>query len=232
MAAGAHPADPEQDRNLVAADLTTNHGDAVILCPRPLSALPSWVIMTLCFDSQYVHEEGGPMKRTLQVLPLFVAVAALAAAPALAQTPAASHAAIEKQIVANERAINDAFAKGDVKAFHAGNVAPDAIGIDPTGINKINTPEMDKMITSTKISTWNIDGSQFQWIGDTTVVHLYRWTGKGTANGQAIPGATWSSTVWTNRGGKWLAVFHQETDAMAPPPAAAKPAAMPAPVKK
>jgi hypothetical protein len=169
------------------------------------------------------------MTRTLFVLPVFVAATALAA-PVLAQTAAAPHAAIEKQIVASERAINDAFAKGDVKAFHAGNVAPDALSIDPTGLTRVNGPDFDKMLMTAKIPTWNIDGSQFQWIGDTTVVHIYRWTGKGTVDGQAIHSPTWASTVWTNRGGKWLAVFHQETDALPPPPPPppAKPAAAPA----
>ena len=144
-----------------------------------------------------------------------------------AQTPtASSHAAVEKQIVTMERAINEAVAKGDMKAFHA-NIAADAVGVDPTGIAKVNGPDFDKMILATKIQSWNIDGSQFYWINDASVVHMYRWTGKGTYEGQPVPSPTWSSTVWANRGGKWVAVFHQETTAMASPPAA-KPAATPA----
>jgi len=144
-----------------------------------------------------------------------------------AQTPAASsHAAIEKQIIMLERTINEAFAKGDTKAFHA-NIAPDAIGVDPTGINKVSGPDFDKMLLATKVQSWNMDGSQFYWINDTSVLHMYRWTGKGTFQGEAIPSPTWSSTVWTNKNGKWMAVFHQETTAM-PAPAAAKPAAAPA----
>jgi hypothetical protein len=151
------------------------------------------------------------------------------AVSALAQTPAASsHAAIEKQIIANERAINDAFAKSDMKAFHA-NIAPDAVGIDPTGISKVSGPDFDKMLQATKIQSWNIDGSQFYWIGDNTVVHMYRWTGKGSFQGQPIPSPTWASTVWTNKGGKWAAVFHQETTAM---PAPVQSDTKPAPGKK
>jgi methionine-rich copper-binding protein CopC len=151
----------------------------------------------------------------LVVLILMTAVVAFTQAPA-----AANHAAIEKQIVANERAINDAVAKGDMKAFHA-NIASDAVGIDGSGISKVNAPEFDKMLQTIKIQTWNIDGSQFYWINDNTVVHMYRWTGKGTYQGQPVPSPVWTSTVWTNRGGKWVATFHQESVAMGPPPAAA-----------
>src|SRR5438067_1662013 len=99
------------------------------------------------------------MSRKVFVLCALVAGIAVAA---LAQTPASSHAAVEKQIVASERAINDAIAKGDMKTFHA-NLAPDAVGIDPTGIMKVNAPEFDKMLLSSKIQSWNIDGSQFYW---------------------------------------------------------------------
>jgi hypothetical protein len=168
------------------------------------------------------------MNRRVLVFSSLVMLVALAAATVLAQAPANSnHAAIEKQIVATERAINDAFAKGDVKAFHA-NIAPDAMSIDPTGVIKVNSPDFDKMMASVKIQTWNLDSSQFYWVGDTTVVHMYRWTGKGTFAGQPVDSPTWASTVWTNKGGKWMAAFHQETTAMSPPPASGtKPAAAP-----
>jgi hypothetical protein len=162
------------------------------------------------------------MKRKLLIaFPLLVLV--VMAAALWAQTPAASsHAAVEKQIVALERGINEAVAKGDMKAFHA-NISADAIGVDPSGINKVNAPDFDKMLLASKIQNWNLDGSQFYWISDTSVVHMYRWTGKGTYEGQPIPSPTWSSTVWSNKAGKWMAVFHQETTAMPAP--AAKPAA-------
>src|SRR5215475_8104148 len=145
------------------------------------------------------------------VLGVMTTVAAFSQAPA-----AANRAAIEKQIVANERAINDAVAKGDMKTFHS-ILAADAAGVDTGGITRVNAPDFDKMMQSAKIQSWDIDGSQFYWVNDNAVVHMYRWTGKGTVGGQPIPSPVWSSTVWTNKGGKWTAVFHQESVAMAPP---------------
>jgi hypothetical protein len=163
------------------------------------------------------------MNRTVLVCSLLVMTAFV-----MAQAPAASHAAIEKQIIANERSVNDAFAKGDAKAFHA-SVSSDAVSIDGSGISKVNTPDFDKMMQSVKTQSWNIDGSQFYWVNDSTIIHMYRWTGKGTYEGQPIPSPTWASTVWTNKGGKWTAAFHQETTAMpAPVVVTAKPVAAPA----
>ena len=147
---------------------------------------------------------------------------------ATAQAPAANHAAAEKQIIAAERAVNEAVAKGDMKTFHA-NLSSDATTIDSGGISKVNA-DMDKMILATKSQSWDLDRSQFYWVNDSTVIHMYRWTGKGTYEGQPVPSPTWASTVWSNKSGKWLAVFHQETNAMAAPAAPPKPAA-PAPGK-
>ena len=135
----------------------------------------------------------------------------------MAQTPSASNrAAIEKQIVANERAINEAIAKGDMKTFHA-NLAPDAVGVDSGGVTRVNAPNFDEMMKASKIQSWDIDGSQFYWVNDNAVVHMYRWTGKGTYQGQPIPSSVWASTLWTNNSGKWVAVFHQETTGMTAP---------------
>ena len=150
----------------------------------------------------------------LLVFSAILALSIIAATPVWSQTPAASHAAIEKQIVTMERAINDAIAKGDMKAFHA-SLAPDAVGVDGGGVTKVNSPDFDKMMQTAKIQSWNLDNSQFYWVDDNTVVHMYRWTDKGTFNGQPVPSPVWSSTIWTNKGGKWVAVVHQETEAMA-----------------
>jgi hypothetical protein len=160
------------------------------------------------------------MRKRVLALVLFTLTLTLVAVVS-AQAPAANRAAIEKQIVANERTINEAVAKGDMKGFNA-LVAPDAISMDSGGIMKTGDPNFEKMVKEIKITSWNLEGSQFMWINDNTVVHIYKWTGKGTYQGQPVPSPTWSSTVWANKGGKWTAVFHQESLAMpAPAPAPA-----------
>src|SRR5262249_3545093 len=79
---------------------------------------------------------GGVMTRRVLVCSLVLGVMTTVAA--YSQAPgAANRAAIEKQIVANERAINDAVAKGDMKTFHS-IVAADAAGVDTGGITRVN----------------------------------------------------------------------------------------------
>lgn len=147
-------------------------------------------------------------------LAMLVVVAAVGAGQAKVD-----RAAVEKQLIANERAINEAFAKNDATGFMM-HVDPQGIGIDPSGPMKVT--DVTSMIAKAKVASWNIDNSKVLWVDDNTAIHYYRWTGKGTMDGQPFPSPVYASTVWANKGAKWLAVFHQETSAMPPPPPAKK----------
>jgi hypothetical protein len=137
--------------------------------------------------------------------------------PSIAMAQASAHAAAEKQIVANEAAVNAAIEKKDLAAFQK-LVPGDAWAIDPTGVS--TGADFAKIISEFKIEPgWKIEGSRFLWINDTTVVHAYRWIGKGTMMGQKLPSPAWCSTVWSLKNGQWHGMFHQETEAapMTPP---------------
>jgi hypothetical protein len=142
-------------------------------------------------------------------------------APAKTQASAAAapdRAAIEKTLIANERTVNDAFAKGNAAGFRS-LVAADSWSIDPMG-GRMSTAEMlkgfDQMAKETKVTSWDITDSQVMWVDQNVAVHSYKWVGQGTYQGQPMPSPVWASTVWARRGGKWQAVFHQEST-VAPP---------------
>src|SRR6202022_1106379 len=174
-------------------------------------------MLSVIISSGFKQEDV--MKR-IPLAALALSAFVLHAGAAGAQT-AVNRTAVQAQIVANEKAISDAFVKGDLKAFHA-LVVPDSSAVDATGIMKIG-PDFDKMMADYKETSSTIDSSQFYWLNDTTVVHMYRWSGKATFQGNPAPSPVWASTVWINKGSKWLGAFHQESVAMAMPPAAGKP---------
>jgi len=64
--------------------------------------------------------------------------------------------------------------------------------------------------------------TQVHWVDDKTAILTYTWMGNGTFKGEALPPTTFSSTTWTERNGKWVAIFHQESAAAPPPPAKKK----------
>jgi hypothetical protein len=139
------------------------------------------------------------------------------ASTALAQ--AGGKAAIEKALIANENRINEAVVKHDAKTFTS-LVAQEAVSADMGGFMKIS--DFVKSMDQAKIESFHIMNPQVIWIDDKSAVVAYTWMGKGTWMNQPVPETTYASTVWTERNGKWVAVFHQETGAPAPPPAKKK----------
>ena len=127
----------------------------------------------------------------------------------------AGPSALDKALIANENKINDAVAKGDKAGFTA-LVAPDAWSLDGNGPMKVS--EFAAMLDQMKVKTWKITDEKVMWVDSNTAVVTYKWTGSGTFQGQAFPGVTYASTVWTKKGDKWLAVFHQESEAAKPAP--------------
>jgi hypothetical protein len=143
-------------------------------------------------------------------------VAFAAAAPLFAQAP--DRAATAKALIANENKVNEAVAKGDAATFTS-LLAPEAVSGDgSSGFTK--AADLTKTLNQLKISTWHIMNPQVVWIDDKSAVVAYIWMGAGTYMGKPIADTTYASTVWTERNGKWLAVFHQESNSAPAAPAA------------
>ena len=114
-------------------------------------------------------------------------------------------------LIANERKVNEAVAKGDKAALSGRScrrtrLPPTQVGFMPV---KLFADALDQV----KVTNWEITDPQVVWIDATSAVVAYTWTGAGTFQGQPLPPKAISSTVWTKKGGKWMAVFHQETAA-------------------
>jgi len=126
---------------------------------------------------------------------------------------AAQDAQAEKTIIANERAVNDAFAKGDSAAFKA-LVAADGWAVDSV-IGRAPVADMLKdfagLTKELKITSWDITESKIVWVDATTAINSYKWTAKGTDHGKPLVSPVWASTVWTKKSGKWMALFHHES---------------------
>jgi hypothetical protein len=152
------------------------------------------------------------------LLLIVAACSILQARPVPAQGGTTDRTAVQNQVVENEKAIIDAILNNDPKTFHS-YVLPDSYALGGDGA--IKAADFDKIMNEMKAdcraAKWELAESTFYWVNDSTVVHIFRTTAEGTCQGQPIP-ANWSSTVWTNKDGKWLAAFHHES--VVKPPAA------------
>jgi hypothetical protein len=136
--------------------------------------------------------------------------------PAAQGAPAgatATHSALEKTLIANENKIADAMMKKDKAAF-ASLVAADGWSIDGNGIMK--TSEMAAALDQVVIKNYKISDERVSWVDPNTAIVAYKWTGSGTFAGQPFPPTVYASTVWTKKGDRWVAVFHQESEAATP----------------
>ncbi|HEX9368585.1 MAG TPA: nuclear transport factor 2 family protein [Vicinamibacterales bacterium] len=134
--------------------------------------------------------------------------------PAKAAASTAGHSALDAALIANERKVNEAVAKGDKAAFTS-LVAADAMSADGMGFMKVSDfiAAFDQM----KIKTWKMSDEKVWPIDPSTAIVTSTWTGSGTFQGQKIPSKTYCSTVWTKKGDKWVAAYHQESEAVTPP---------------
>lgn len=97
----------------------------------------------------------------------------------------------------------------------ASNLTDDAMEVVPTGMVLTKAQILDEMNGNT-MAEYSLTDWHVQWIDkDVALVH-YTATAKGTMkNGQPFPGGPVHCTdTLVNKGGKWLAAFHQETPVM------------------
>jgi hypothetical protein len=139
---------------------------------------------------------------------------AQAPAPATtAQTKAPSMmagSASDDALVANERKMFAALEKNDADAFKA-LVTADGMSADANGFMKIS--DFLPMIATMKMTDWKINDPHVIHVDANPAIVTYTWTGMATMGDQTFDKPTYISTVWAKRGGKWLAVYHQETEA-------------------
>ncbi len=141
--------------------------------------------------------------------------------PAATPTTSPAMSAADTVITDREKAIWDAIKRGDSAAV-SGMLADEFVLIGNDGIyDKKRTLDSLKTFKPTEVTfaDWKVVS-----VDKDAAVVTYTVTAKGTSNGRPIPETpARSSSLWINRGGTWVGMYHQETDvhtAAAPPPAA------------
>jgi hypothetical protein len=153
------------------------------------------------------------MRPVVSALVGLVLVAVAAQGTARAQPPAANRSAVEKDLIARERAAIEAFAKVDPKRYYQA-VGWEGILADPLGTLKAT--EQSNLMAQTRVESYTVDNFQVHWLSDGSAVVTYHWTGKATRLGQPLPNQIYASTVWVKRGDSWVASVHQEALMAAP----------------
>jgi hypothetical protein len=127
-----------------------------------------------------------------------------------AATPKAEATSNADAITAQEKQIWDMIRKKDSDGF-AAMLADDFVYISSDGVyDKAGTVNGVKDIdmTDLTLSDWKT-----VWLGKDAAAVTYTVNMKGTSGGKPIPpGSMRAGSVWVNRGGKWLGIYHQDTE--------------------
>jgi hypothetical protein len=108
-----------------------------------------------------------------------------------------------------ERRAWEAVKARDSKSF-SGLFAEDGMMTDNGGI--ITRATFFQTLPDLVISDYTLTNIKVMMIDKDSALITYTANVKGSYKGQAFPDKpTYTSTVWAKRGGKWMAVYHQET---------------------
>jgi len=123
--------------------------------------------------------------------------------------PTISRPQIQRNVIKNEKALWEAWKNKDPKPFRTW-IAGDAAGIGEMGVS--GKAQLLKEIAAggCEIKSFELSEFKFHWIDNDAVVVTYKGVADGTCAGNALP-PVWASSTWVNRGGRWLAMTHQET---------------------
>jgi hypothetical protein len=132
--------------------------------------------------------------------------------PAPKPKPKVSKAQLLKQLSATETKLWEAWKNKDPKPFRT-YLAADSVIIGSGGTQ--NKTDAIKEITSMAcdVKSINLSDWKLSMIDADAVLLTYKGAATGTCGGKPIP-AAWASSVWINRGGRWQAFSHQETNVM------------------
>ncbi|HEX8719239.1 MAG TPA: nuclear transport factor 2 family protein [Pyrinomonadaceae bacterium] len=148
--------------------------------------------------------------------------AANANAAATTATPAAA-GPTQADIEAKERAVYDAIKAKNWDAFGA-MLTDDFVIVSGGGVE--TKAGMLEGMKKYELTDYTITDARLVKVDADLAVITYTTTSKGTYDGKPAPDKPIrASSAWVNRGGKWLAAYHQETEIAETPAGAATPAA-------
>jgi hypothetical protein len=146
-----------------------------------------------------------------------VLTAAIASAQADKKMPAkpmASTSKVADALLAKERALIDAVKAKNAKMFSS-MVKPGSWSVDENGFMTID--EFIKMLgdpkADIKIDQITMSDAKVVDLDANTAIVAYKTEQKGSFMGAPLPPVTYVTTIWSNQGGAWKAVFHQESTA-------------------
>jgi hypothetical protein len=117
---------------------------------------------------------------------------------------------LQQQIVAKEREELDSLKSGDMTLFSS-LLADNAVFVDAHG-----SAAKDEVVQHTvgfRLTEFTMEDVKFVPVSSNSGLIAYRLTETGTYQGKEFAGEVYVSALWTEKQGKWVCLFSQETAA-------------------
>jgi hypothetical protein len=139
----------------------------------------------------------------------FAQTPAASPAPSPAAKPPMSKAQVRGRLIATEKKLWEAWKNKDAKPFKA-TLSADSVMIGDSGVSGKNEAIKDITTAPCDVKSFELTDFKVTFLNAGTALLTYKGAAQGTCGGAAIP-AAWASSLYVNRGGRWLAASHQET---------------------
>ena len=115
---------------------------------------------------------------------------------------------MQQQIVAKESEELNALKNGDLNVFGS-LLADEAVFLNGRGPS--SKAEVVKHVAGFKLLEYSIEDVRFVAVSKNSGLITYKLTEKGSVNGREFTDQVYVSALWTEREGKWVCLFSQET---------------------
>jgi len=122
----------------------------------------------------------------------------------------AARESLQEQIVLKERQELDTLKSGNAQEF-ASLIADEAVFVDQRGT--AGKSEVVAHVTDFKLLEYTMEDIKFVQLSARSGVIAYKLVEKASAHGREFTATAYASAVWTERNGKLVCVFSQETPA-------------------
>ncbi len=123
---------------------------------------------------------------------------------------AGASSANDKQIIDKEKALWEAWKDKNAKPFEQ-DTATNVPGVTPVGF--VDMQHTIQEMQGCNISSYALENTRVDWVGNDVAVLSYKAMQEGTCGGKKLPPAVYAQSAWVKKGGKWIAVTHQEVPA-------------------
>jgi|HubBroStandDraft_4_1064222.scaffolds.fasta_scaffold72760_2 hypothetical protein len=127
-----------------------------------------------------------------------------------AESGAASANSLQQQVVSHEREGLDALKAGNVDRFGS-LTADDAVLVDARG--PATKAQVLMNVAGFKLTDYSMDDVRFVPLSATSGLIVYKISERGVSHGRDFAVQAYISSIWAERGGKWVCLFSQETGA-------------------